>query len=1071
MAVSAIKTTPLSWGSLMARGNREPIDDSTLNNSYAHLLWELNQPNTYLPNTVKDNKGGSGNFYVGLITAVPYAAGDKNQYASFTENTNDMQGPWYVSYCDTDEPQGTGKFAFAGHGSKGNPNTYYADRIVLRREMDYALQRSSVSPLQLGTYYTGVGMWYDSYMQSLQYTDGNQELPDGTYFPTVSYAEIFNDYKHNTAYGSYSHVEGGQNYTGIYATYAHAEGYHTTTSSPNSHAEGYKTYANGIESHAEGYHTYTNGDASHTEGYETIANGHYSHAEGKDSIANGQVSHAEGEYTYANGDSSHAEGGFTYANGDSSHSEGYHTYANRNYSHAEGDHSTANGQTSHAEGGFTYANGDSSHAEGNRTTASGQYSHAEGNNTIASGIGSHAEGGVGNVSNSRINVLRRTAGPTISNTTASGNYSHAEGYGTTASGNNSHAEGYHTTASGRQSHAEGYDSIASGNNSHAEGGSTASGALSHAEGSSTASGDDSHAEGRNTSAHGWMSHAEGNFTTANGKYSHAEGNTNIANGESSHAEGTITQAFGDNSHAEGYNTIANGWYSHTEGANTRALGDGSHAEGKSTAAHGNSSHAQNQYTFANGVASTAIGHQSYANGTNSFTSGTYTIANNDSEVSIGKYNKTYDDAIFNIGIGTSDANRKNAVDVRTTGVAYFHQSAYVYDPTVVNLKKQYPGTYDNFDDESQVISMSYWQISYNATYDLIKAKTDGIPDSVKSIDNFDTSFQDKNVLHYTTQHFNGDRTWVSNPNNTVVLPIANNDNGDNPRRTDFATGAKATAGLMSAMDKARLDDIWTGDKPIVPISIKTGTWTIYKNDGTTTYTLADIKNQSNSVSSCAGEYGFKVKWSGTWQYSKPCGANDNYKAADSTSGTFGTTLPSSTAAGSTGDTFTSEILGPNGGTVASQNIVAAKKGLVIAEFPSSVSVGNPSHSGRIVPATGNDETSTSVTWGTYRLYFYGQVDTLNPTMDIMKSLTVGSGQPNSKGWTIQYTADTTHCFAIAYPSIWGKISTIKKNGVEIITTSFLFVGEFDYTNGAGYTQKYYIYRSGMGTANMAITVN
>lgn len=744
MAVSPIKTTPLSWGSLMARGNREPIDDSTLNNSYAHLLWELNQPNTYLPNTVKDNKGGSGNFYVGLITSVPYAGGDKNQYASFTENTNDMRGPWYVSYCDTDEPQGTGKFAFAGHGSKGNPNTYYADRIVLKREMDYALQRSSVSPLQLGTYYTGVGMWYDSYMQSFQYTDGNQELPDGTYFPTVSYAEIFNDYKHNTAYGSYSHVEGGKNYTGIYATYAHAEGQNT--------------------------------------------------------YANGRASHAEGEYTYANGLASHAEGKNTYANGDLSH-------------------------------------------------------------------------------------------------------------------------------------------------------------------------------------------------------------------------------------------------------------------------------AQNEYTFAGGRASSAIGNKTYANGANSFTSGTYTIANHDSEVSIGKYNKTYTDAIFNIGIGTSDLDRKNAVDVRTTGVAYFHQSAYVYDPTVVNLKKQYPNTYDNFGDESQVVSMSYWQISYNVTYDLIKAKTDGIPDSVRSIDKFDTSFQDKNVLHYTTQHFDGDRTWIQNANNTVVLPVANNDNGDNPRRTDFATGATATAGLMSAIDKARLDDIWTGDKPIVPISIKTGTWTVYKNDGTTTYTLADIKNQSNSVSSCAVEYGFKVKWSGTWQYSKPCGTNDNYKAADNTSGTFGTTLPSSTAAGSTGDTFTSEILGPNAGTVASQKIVAAKKGLVIAEFPSSVSVGNPVHSGRIVPATGNDETSTSVTWGTYRLYFYGQVDTLNPTMDMMKSLTIGSGQQNGKGWTIQYTADTTHCFAIAYPSTWGKISTIKKNGVEIITTSFLFIGEFDYTNGAGYTQKYYIYRSGMGTANMSITVN
>ena len=443
---------------------------------------------------------------------------------------------------------------------------------------------------------------------------------------------------------------------------------------------------------------------------------------------------------------------------------------------------------------------------------------------------------------------------------------------------------------------------------------------------------------------------------------------------------------------------------------------------------------------------------------NSFTSGTYTISSyNEAEFSIGRYNVSYTDSLFNIGIGTSNTDRKNAVDVRTTGVAYFHKSAYIYDPIV--------------DQESQIVSMAYLQMSYNATYNLIKDKTNELPPSVKSIDSFESTYKDKNVLHYTTQSFDGSKTWNTNPDNTVVMPIANNINGDNPRRTDFATGATATAGLMSAMDKARLDDIWTGDKQIVPISIKTGTWTVYKNDGTTTYTLADIKNQSNSVSSCAVEYGFKVKWSGTWQYSNACGATDNYKAADSTSGTFGTTLPSSTAAGSTGTTFTSGILGPNAGNIATQKIVAAKKGLVIAEFPTSVSVGNPSYSGRIVPATGNDETSTSVNWSTYRLYFYGQVDTLNPTMDMMKTKTIGGGQPNGLGWTIQYTADTTHAFAIAYPSVWGKISTIKKNGVEIITTSFLYVGEFDYTNGAGYTQKYYIYRSGMGAANMSITVN
>ena len=93
----------------MNRGNREPLDSSQLNFSYAHLLWELNQPSTYLKG--KSN-GGSGNFYVGMITFVPYAKGNKGQFGSFAENKLSMRGPWYVSYCDTDEPQGNGKFAF-----------------------------------------------------------------------------------------------------------------------------------------------------------------------------------------------------------------------------------------------------------------------------------------------------------------------------------------------------------------------------------------------------------------------------------------------------------------------------------------------------------------------------------------------------------------------------------------------------------------------------------------------------------------------------------------------------------------------------------------------------------------------------------------------------------------------------------------------------------------------------------------------------------------------------------------------------------------------------------------------
>ena len=299
MAVKPIGTTALTWGSLLGRGNREPIDATQLNYSYTDLLWELNQRTVSYQ--IGINNGGSGNYYVGLITSVPYVnEDDKRKDSHYTVDANgnkkletiDMKGPWYVSYKGTDKGRGTAQNKY-GFVPDGNPNTYYADRIVLKQEMDYTLDNGFVRKTQLGTYYTGVGHWYDSYIMSRKYADG-LECPDGTYFPTTSYAEIFNDYTHNVATGIFSHAEGGG----------------TTASGNQSHAEGESTIASRKNSHAEGEHTTASGDQSHTEGIVTITNGLASHAEGQGSITgtNATAAHAEGSYTIANNESEHAQG-------------------------------------------------------------------------------------------------------------------------------------------------------------------------------------------------------------------------------------------------------------------------------------------------------------------------------------------------------------------------------------------------------------------------------------------------------------------------------------------------------------------------------------------------------------------------------------------------------------------------------------------------------------------------------------------------------------------------------------------------------------------------------------------
>lgn len=307
MAVKPIGTTALTWGSLLGRGNREPIDATQLNYSYTDLLWELNQRTVSYQ--IGANNGGSGNYYVGLITAVPYVnEDDKRKDSHYTVDANgnkkletiDMKGPWYVSYKGTDKGRGTvqNKYGFV---PDGNPNTYYADRIVLKQEMDYTLDNGFVRKTQLGTYYTGVGHWYDSYTKSKTYANG-LECPDGVYFPTTSYAEIFNDYTHNVATGNFSHSEGKQNTVNGEAS--HAEGYGNTINAIHAHAEGHTNTVSADDSHAEGQGNSVSGEYAHVEGYHTNVLSNAGHAEGSYTIANNESEHAQGKYNVSDTENS-----------------------------------------------------------------------------------------------------------------------------------------------------------------------------------------------------------------------------------------------------------------------------------------------------------------------------------------------------------------------------------------------------------------------------------------------------------------------------------------------------------------------------------------------------------------------------------------------------------------------------------------------------------------------------------------------------------------------------------------------------------------------------------------------
>ena len=100
----------------------------------------------------------------------------------------------------------------------------------------------------------------------------------------------------NIAEGYGSHVEGTNTQALGLAT--HAEGIQTKAKGDYSHAEGYYVQAVGVESHAEGSSTKADGEGSHAEGCNTIANGRFSHAEGMNTVAMGAAAHVSGSYNH-----------------------------------------------------------------------------------------------------------------------------------------------------------------------------------------------------------------------------------------------------------------------------------------------------------------------------------------------------------------------------------------------------------------------------------------------------------------------------------------------------------------------------------------------------------------------------------------------------------------------------------------------------------------------------------------------------------------------------------------------------------------------------------------------------
>ena len=146
-----------------------------------------------------------------------------------------------------------------------------------------------------------------------------------------------------------------------------------------------------------------------------------------------------------------------------------------------------------------------------------------------------------------------------------------------------------------------------------------------------------------------------------GQYSFASGYNTRAQGFGATAMGRDTEATNSYAFASGYFTNADGQYSTAMGFNTDALALGSTALGYSTDAEANYSFAAGFSAEAQAIYSVAIGRSVRAQSYASMAIGRFNVGGG----SANSWQSS--DPIFEIGIGSSNSNRANAMTVRKNG--------------------------------------------------------------------------------------------------------------------------------------------------------------------------------------------------------------------------------------------------------------------------------------------------------------------------------------------------------------------------------------------------------------------
>jgi len=450
----------------------------------------------------------------------------------------------------------------------------------------------------------------------------------------------------------------------------------------NKDSIGRYSFATGNNTKARGEGGFATGNQTSAAGFSSTATGEFTNASGFISTAMGAQTKATDDFATATGFATTAAGNSSTAMGQRTIASGYAATALGSESIASGTASTAMGYGSIAGGNYSLAAGFSSHAVADFSSTIGFYTKAKSANSFVIGIYNDTsmtnrifEIGNGISNNNRKNAMTVIAngnagigtvtplarlhvadsnvvftGPTVVPAATTFNPP-VQGAGTRMMWYPQKAAFRAGTVNGTQWNKDsiGRFSFATGNNTKAKG-------------------ESGFATGNQTSASGFSSTATGEFTNASGFISTAMGAQTKATDDFATATGFSTTASGKVSTATGLQTIASGQTSTAMGSGSVASGSISTALGNFSEARGSASTAIGYGSIAEGNWSLAAGFRSYAGADHSSTIGFYTKAKSANSFVVGAYNDTSGtNRVFEIGNGTADNDRKNAMTVLSNG--------------------------------------------------------------------------------------------------------------------------------------------------------------------------------------------------------------------------------------------------------------------------------------------------------------------------------------------------------------------------------------------------------------------